>query len=145
MEPRAPITAGLGQLLRNAIDNIPVGVVVAPPEGNTEPPTVPYLIITPRDAVEIRGPAFFDPHADICFPYDVTCVGARADQAEAVADAVAQAIIGRDAQGEYVTAWPDPAHPVADRRLRLIGQSNTSDDTRLAWVVVDVGLDSMGG
>lgn len=143
MQSRDDTKANLITLLRNVLGH-PVGDGRAP-AGQTLA-DLPYLIVSPRDSSssDLSGPPFWTPQSDACFYFDVTCVGGREDQAESVASAVSLAVAGRDAgTGELLHAWPGSDDGI-ERSVELLGGSDSSDDGRLAWTVVEVRVDVLG-
>lgn len=56
-----------------------------------------YMVVHPLDGGAADGPAA-DPSADIHWPFQITCVGATADQADRIADLAGELLMGsRDA------------------------------------------------
>lgn len=56
---------------------------------------MPYAIVYPIAGGATWGPTFYGPDDGAEVPYQVTSVGLRADQAQAMADRVRQAMLGR--------------------------------------------------
>lgn len=114
----------------------PAEITVAP-EGTTDEqgaPLVPYYVIDPwRIPLELTmAGAVLD---DAELHYQVQCVGQRADQALALADAARAVIVGS-------AAFPDVGTnpPVAERRVEGTQPPVPSSDQRLVWVGIEVVL-----
>lgn len=97
---RRPVTAALKALIENATGR-PCQVGIAPhdEEGDTE--SIPYSVLWPTAGGSFLGPPFATPEADAFFRYTVHSIGRRDDQAEFIADAVRDAIVGRNDDGSF--------------------------------------------
>ena len=97
---RRPVTAGLKALIESGTGR-PCRVATAPEDevGNTE--DVPYAVLWPSTGM-FSGPGFVAPEADAVFQYTVHSVGMRDDQADFLADAVREVIVGRQENGSFL-------------------------------------------
>lgn len=95
----------------------PVGVARAPYDESDprEIESFPYIVVTPYAGSEFTGPPFGQMHDDASYAYRVTSVGDRHDLTEAVADAIREAILGRDGSG-WINEFSVPGVDVMMRR-----------------------------
>lgn len=98
MIARRVVTGVLKDFLEENV-GVPVGIDVGPSsEVTRDVVDLPYIHMTPRGGLPFSG-TFFDLYDDANFGFDITSVGERQDQTEAVADKVREAILGRDSRG----------------------------------------------
>ena len=90
----------------------------APKVGDHEAPSAafPHLIVYALDGGSMFVPGWF-PERHVGVPLQVTCVGSRRDQAQAVADSVTEFVLGRNSNGVYVQALSTPPGWVMCDRL----------------------------
>lgn len=78
----------------------PVEIEIAPSADDSNAwADLPYVVVTPGGGLPFSGAPFCDMYEDASFGYQITSVGERQDQVEAVADRVRLAFLGRDRFG----------------------------------------------
>lgn len=117
LTPRQPVTAALIALLNAALD-VPVGDHAVPKQSGTDANEgPPYVIVYAIPGERRSGPPFSNQaQADVEWSYQVTAVGVNPGYAQAVADRVTTAILGR-AAGAYVNALTVAGHVVTCREF----------------------------
>lgn len=106
----------------------PVGVVDVPSVSAGQE-LLPYSVLYPYVEGALTGPAFAAPEADARRSFQVTCVGRRSDQAEALMDRVRSAILGRKSDSSFLNAISVTGMRVIGREsLGGPGQGDRSDD-----------------
>ena len=100
-----PITNGLIAMVRSGISK-PVGDHEAPENADLD---VGYAIAYTIDGGSFEGAPLWATESDAWLVYQITSVGRKRDQAEAIADRVRLTILSRVAAGGFQVAFPDPA------------------------------------
>lgn len=97
------LTRAIVALLESATER-PCAAVHPPyPGGDAAVPApFPYSILYPITGGALSGSFFYHPEEDAAFAYQVTSCGERDDQADALADKVRTAILGRDSGGSFL-------------------------------------------
>lgn len=95
--PDRKITDALIALLETATGKL-IGDVRAPEPTTDDDPDYPYAVVINLGRVQMSG-SIAAPHADVAIEYQVTSVGKDRIQADWMADAVREAILGRDSGG----------------------------------------------
>ncbi|MFF0741521.1 hypothetical protein ACFYVL_14090 [Streptomyces sp. NPDC004111] len=94
----APVNQAFQEMLAHGTDR-PCGLGALPTVGG-KPAPLPYTVLYPLGAL-VSGAPLADRGEDADLRYQVTCVGARTDQAEWMADKVRRAVLQRAPTGRW--------------------------------------------
>jgi hypothetical protein len=107
------------------------------PAEDEETPETPFAVLRSIGGPELTGSAWANPHTDARNDYRLTSVGDNRRSAEALADAIRDAILGVGANGYTKAITPTGAH-VIDREMLTAGPAtqegvwwNVADDYSL--------------
>jgi hypothetical protein len=97
---RLPVTKGVRVLLQE-VSGKPIFLARLPRDPE-QIPRPPYGILYSLPGGAISGPGFHDPDADATFIYQVTSVGEDETGATWMRDKTAEALIGRNGDGQFL-------------------------------------------
>lgn len=101
-----------------------ITTVTARPVGESSSPTAvdpPFAVIDPLPSSDFWGAEYHESQSGSTLTYQITSVGVRRVDAEALADTVRHALLDRSESGAFVTAMPVTGLAVLDRELVSYG------------------------